>query len=176
MKSKAKVFAGVMLAAAGFAAGTLPYAVVDAQTTPQASTTPPPGAQHWGHRGHGFGPAHMFFKLDLTAEQKASMKSILTESAPAMKALHEQMRANMEKLRQTTPDDASAYEAAVTEVSQSAGTLHTQMVAADANLYAKLYALLTPAQKTQLAALQAKWQADAAERMQERMQRGSQSQ
>ena len=61
-------------------------------------------------------------------------------------------------------------------MSQSAGTLHTQMVAADANLYAKLYALLTPAQKTQLAALQAKWQADAAERMQERMQRGSQSQ
>jgi len=166
MKSKANVIAGLAIAAAGFVAATLPYSDVTAQTTPDATTTPPAGPHHREHRGHDFGPAHIFFKLDLTAEQKESMKSILTESEPAMRSLHEQMRANMEKLHQTTPDDAAAYGAAVTEVSQSAGALHTQMVAADAALYAKLYALLTPAQKTQLAALQAKWEAHAAERMQ----------
>ena len=37
--------------------------------------------------------------------------------------------------------------------------LHTQMLTERANTYAAMYAVLTPAQKTQLAAMQAQWKA-----------------
>lgn len=108
------VAGGAVLGAAGG------VSVANAQDASTATiNTAPVGGEHW-HRHQG-GPWHMFRHLGLTADQKASMKSIMTAVKPQMQSLHEQMRAQM-------------------------------------------YAVLTPAQKTQLASQQAQWEAKAAAR------------
>jgi Spy/CpxP family protein refolding chaperone len=157
MKSIRIAIAAGAIGLAGLAATTMPFVSVLAQDT--SSTTTRGGSPHggWGHH-HGWGPMRAFHQLGLTDEQKASMKTILSDAAPAMKSLHQQIRTNMQQLRATTPESAD-YAAVVASVSQTAGTLETQKTTQQANLYAQLYAVLTPAQKSQLAALQAKWAA-----------------
>lgn len=126
----------------------------DADST--APTAPLDGrpAWHGDHGPHGWGPEHLYRKLGLTAEQQASVKSIMEAARPGFQSLHEQMRENDAKLRATTPDDPN-YASIASEVGQARGTLTTQLAAQEADLNAKLYAVLTPAQKTQLATLEA---------------------
>ena len=102
----------------------------------------------------GFRPEHLYKQLNLTADQQASIKAILTAAKPQMTGLHQQMRANHLKLWQTQPDDP-AYGSVVAEVAQSNATLASQRTSQGAELRAQMYAVLTPPQKTQLMALQA---------------------
>ncbi len=133
-------------------------------TTTGAAPTAPDGHEwHHGHGGawgHG-GPWHLYSKLGLTAEQKSSMKAIFAAAKPQMRSLHEEMRTNQQKLAQVTPDDAN-YSTVVAEVAQTNATLASQRTSQEAQLRAQMYALLTPAQKTQLASLKAEWAAKAA--------------
>jgi Spy/CpxP family protein refolding chaperone len=78
----------------------------------------------------------------------------MTAAKPQMKSMHEQMRANHLKMMQTKPDDPN-YGNVVAEVAQSNATLASQRTSQGAELRAQMYAVLTPAQKTQLAALEA---------------------
>ena len=71
-----------------------------------------------------------------------------------MKSIHQQMHANSLKLRQTLPTDAN-YANVAAEVSQANGTLHSQMTAQMAEVRASMFKVLTPAQQTQLTALEA---------------------
>jgi Spy/CpxP family protein refolding chaperone len=144
------------LAAALLTLGAVPPAA--AQTAPDAP--PPGGPQAWGPP-HPMGPAHLFHQLSLSDTQKQSVQALVTAAAPDLKSLHEQVRANLRKLQAVTPDDPT-YAAVLAEVSQSNGNLHTQIATEEGNLYAQMFALLTPAQKTQLAALQAQRPADGA--------------
>jgi Spy/CpxP family protein refolding chaperone len=143
--------AGVLVAAAALMAAT-GFGVVSAADEP-GSAAPPPGAgpHDWAH---GPGPLHLFMKLGLSADQQASIKAIITAAKPQMKALGEQMRANQQKLMQTKPDDPN-YANTVAEVSQSNATLAAERTTQTSELRSKMYAVLTPAQKTQLAALEA---------------------
>ena len=68
------------------------------------------------------------------------------------------MRANSLELKQIKPDDPN-YANVVAQVSQSNGALHSQMITQQANLRAQLYGVLTNAQKTLLAQLEAQWKA-----------------
>jgi Spy/CpxP family protein refolding chaperone len=159
MKSIRIAIAAGALGLGGLVAVSAPFVSAWAQ---DPMTAPPPGeGPHggWGHH-HGWGPMRMFHQLGLTDDQKASMKTILTGAAPAMKSLHEQIRANMQQLHATTPDSPN-YASVVASASQTAGTLEAQKLTQEANLYAQLYAVLTPAQKTQLAARQAQWASHA---------------
>jgi Spy/CpxP family protein refolding chaperone len=159
MKSIRIAVASAVLGLAGFVAATVPFATVDAQDA-SSDSPPPPGAGHgWGHH-HGFGPLRALHKLGLSDEQKASIKTIMQSAGPSLKSLHEQIRANQQQLRATTPDSAN-YASVLASVSQTAGTLETQKVTQEAKLYAQIYAVLTAEQKTQLATLQAKWAAHA---------------
>jgi Spy/CpxP family protein refolding chaperone len=152
MKSS-KLIAGTLAAAILTLGAVLPAA---AQNAPDG---PPPGGPHaWGPP-HPMGPAHLFRQLNLTDTQKQSMEALVTAAKPDLKGLHGQVRANMQKLKAVTPDDPN-YAAVLAEVSQSNGNLHTQIATEEGNLYAQMFALLTPDQKTQLAALQAKLAAD----------------
>jgi Spy/CpxP family protein refolding chaperone len=92
----------------------------------------------------------------LNAEQQASIKSIMTAAKPQMKSMHDQMRANHLKLIQTKPDDPN-YGNVVAEVAQSNAALASQRTTRAAELRTQMYAVLTPAQKTQLTALEAQW-------------------
>src|SRR3984885_9281858 len=142
----------VMTAAAGLS-------IASAQTT--TTTTPPAGPT--GHHGwhHHRGPWHMLSKLGLSDAQKTQIKSIMTAAKPEMQSLHQQMRANMQKLEQTQPSDAN-YSAIASQVSQAHGSLSAQMMTQRANVRAQIFKVLTPAQQTQFATLRAqmaaRWQ------------------
>ncbi len=159
MTSKRKVLAamivagGTLLAAAGFS--TAGAADDSAPGTPAAA----PGGHHpWGPH-HAWGPGHLYSKLGLTAEQEASIKAVWTAAKPQMQSMHEQMKANHQKLQQTKPDDPN-YSNVVAEVAQSEATLASQRTSQMAEIRAQMYAVLTPAQKAQLATLEAQWAAN----------------
>jgi protein CpxP len=146
----------VMTAAAGLS-------IASAQTT--TTTTPPtaPSGHHGWH--HHRGPWHLLSKLGLSDAQKTQIKSIMTAAKPEMQSLHQQMRTNMQKLEQTPPSDAN-YSTIASQVSQTHGSLSAQMMTQRANVRAQIFKVLTPAQQTQLATLQAqmaaRWQSRGA--------------
>jgi Spy/CpxP family protein refolding chaperone len=158
MKSMRKAFAGILMAGGALVAATLGAAATD----DPAAAMPPPGAPgagaHGGHGPSGEGPGHLYSKLGLSADQQASIKSIMTAARPQMKSMHDQMRANHLKLMQTKPDDPN-YGNVVAQVAQSNATLASQRTSQAAELRTQMYAVLTPPQKTQLAALEAQWAA-----------------
>jgi Spy/CpxP family protein refolding chaperone len=160
MKPMRKIFAGILVAGGALVAATVGASTAAAaDDAAAAAPAPAPGAgpHGWGH-GAG-GPGHLFSKLGLNAEQQASIKAIMTAAKPQMKSMHEQMRANHLKLMQTKPDDPN-YGNVVAEVAQSNAALASQRTAQAAELRTQMYAVLTPAQKTQLTALEAQWAAN----------------
>ncbi len=167
MKAMRIFVAATLASGAALIAASLPLAMAGAapQAADGAAAASAPGGAAGAPYGrhHGFGLAHLYSKLGLSADQQAQVKSIIDAARPGLKSLHEQMRANSLKLRQATPDDPN-YASIANEVSQTHGTLSTQLVAQMADLRSQLYAVLTPAQKTQLAALEAQRQANGAKR------------
>ncbi len=141
--------AGALLTAA---AGTSIASAADDATSAQP---PPPGPA--GRHHHG-GAWRLLGKLDLNAAQKQQIKDIMTAAHPQMQSLHEQMQANSQKLRQTQPTDPN-YASIVSQASQTHGTLSAQMLTQRAEVRAQVFKVLTPAQQTQLAALEAEMQA-----------------
>jgi Spy/CpxP family protein refolding chaperone len=123
--------------------------------TAAVAAAPPPDAGPGMHGDHHRGPERMFEKLGLSADQKAKVDAIMAAKGPALKNLHEQMRTNMEKLHSIKPDDPN-YSALVSQVAQSNGALTTQAISAQGDMHAQLYAVLTPAQRTQLQEMQSK--------------------
>jgi len=114
-----------------------------------AATQPPPGPE-----GRNHGPWHMLGKLDLSAAQKQQIKDILDAARPQMQSLHQQLQANAAILRQTQPTDPN-YANIASQASQTHGSLTAQMMAQRAEIRAQVFKVLTPAQQTQLAALEA---------------------
>ena len=146
----ATLAAGALLTAAAglsFASGA------DEATATQPP--PPPGAHEWHHHG---GPWHLLGELGLNAAQKQQIKEIMTAAHPQMQSLHEQMHANMLKLQQTQPTDPN-YASIVSQASQTHGSLSAQMLTQHAEVRAQVFKVLTPAQQTQLATLEAERQA-----------------
>lgn len=151
MRARLNVLAAILVAGGSLLSVAAGFSVANAQ----GSTPPPPGP----HGPHGWGPGRLYSKLGLTADQQASIKAILTAAKPQMQSLHQQMQANHLKLQQTTPDDPN-YASVVTTVSQADATLATQATTQREAVRAQIYAVLTPAQKTQLATLEAQWAAN----------------
>src|SRR3982074_2295745 len=137
------VTSGAVLTAAGM---SLASAADEAPTT---QPPPPPGPHEWHHH-----EGHLLGKLGLTAAQKLEIKEIMTAARPHMQTLHEQMRANSVKLRQTLPTDPS-YASVVAQVAQTQGSLATQMMTERADVRAQVFKVLTPPQQGQLATLEA---------------------
>jgi Spy/CpxP family protein refolding chaperone len=160
MKPMRMVFAGMLMAGGAFLAATSALSTAAAADDAAAATmtpgSPAAGPHEWGHGPGGDGPGHLFSKLGLSAEQQASIKSIMTAAKPQMKSMHEQIRANHLKLMQTKPDDPN-YANVVAEVAQSNAALASQRTTRAAERRTEMYAVLTPAQKTQLTALEAQW-------------------
>ena len=134
--------AGAALTAA---AGMSAASAADEATAPQTA------AQGWHHHG---GPWHLLNKLNLSASQKQQIKDIMTTAHPQMQSLHEQMRANMQKLQQTAPTDPN-YGSIASQVGQTHGSLAAQAFTQRAEVRAQVFKVLTPAQQSQLTALEA---------------------
>jgi Spy/CpxP family protein refolding chaperone len=166
MKSNRNLFQAGLLTAGALltaAAGISVAAAADEATAATPATPAAAGPQRWHHHGHG----QLLSKLNLSAEQQAAVKTIMTNAGPQMKSIHQEMRSNSLKLRQTQPSDAN-YANVVAQVTQANGSLHSQMISQREAVRAQVFKVLTPEQQTQLAALQAQMQA----KMQARMQAG----
>ncbi|HME41255.1 MAG TPA: Spy/CpxP family protein refolding chaperone [Steroidobacteraceae bacterium] len=153
MKSNRNLLMAGLLAA-GAALGATGWSIANAADDAMAGP-PPAGAHQWHHHG---GEWHLLGKLDLSAAQKQQIKEIMTAAHPQMQSLHSQMQANSLKLRQTAPTDPN-YSTIAAQVSQTHGSLSAQMMAQHADVRAQVFKVLTPAQQTQLATLEAQMQA-----------------
>jgi Spy/CpxP family protein refolding chaperone len=154
MKSIRNLLWAALLTAGAVLTAAAGMSIATAQTT-AAQPEPPPGPHGWHHHR---GPWHLLGKLGLSDAQKAQIKTIMTAARPEMQSLHEQMHANMLKLQQTKPSDPN-YTSIVSQVSQAHGSLSAQMMTQHANVRAQVFKVLTPAQQTQLATLEAQMQA-----------------
>jgi periplasmic protein CpxP/Spy len=156
MKSNRNLLAGILLAAGALAATAAGISIATAADEATTAAPAAPGPHGWHHHHHG--AFHMLSKLNLSAEQQASIKTIMANAGPQMKSIHQEMRTNSLKLSQTQPTDAN-YPNVVAQVTQANGSLHSQMITQREAVRAQIFKVLTPAQQTQLAALKAQMQA-----------------
>jgi periplasmic protein CpxP/Spy len=150
MTSIRNLLAGSLLAAGGLLTAATGISIATAADDTATTAPPPPGPHGWHHHG----PGHLLSKLNLTDDQKAQVKTIMTNAGPQLKSIHQQMHANLLKLHQIQPTDSN-YSSVVTEVSQANGTLHSQMIAQMSEVRASVFKVLTPAQQAQLKTLEA---------------------
>jgi protein CpxP len=110
------------------------------------------------HGHHGGGEMMAFQKLDLSDAQRASIKQIMSDSReqtrPARQALGQQ-RAAFEAM----PPTSAGYRAAAASLAKAEGQATQERVMRMADLRARIYTLLTPAQQAQLATLKTQEQA-----------------
>jgi Spy/CpxP family protein refolding chaperone len=157
MESNRNLLAGILLAGGALATAAAGISIATAADEPTTAAPAAPGPPGWQHHGH-HGAFHMLSKLNLSAEQQASIKTIMANAGPQMQSLRQEMRANSQKLSQTVPTDAN-YPSVVAQVTQANGSLHSQIITQRESVRAQIYKVLTPAQQTQLAALKAQMQA-----------------
>jgi periplasmic protein CpxP/Spy len=104
---------------------------------------------HGGPPRDGLGPLGR--DLNLTDEQKAQIKKINESFAESTKPLREQMRTLREN--QADPLGNGAFdEAAVRAAAQARANVQVELEVAHARMMSQIFAVLTPEQKTQLAA------------------------
>jgi len=127
-----------------------------------AAGGPGMGQSHGEHGGmmamqHGM-DMHDYAQLDLSDAQHASIKQIMQQShaqtKPQMKSLQQQHEA-LEAMDPTS----SGYQAAANSFAQAAAEATRAHVLEAATLRARIYGILTPAQRSQLATMRAQHQA-----------------
>lgn len=115
----------------------------------------PMGHDGWRH-GHGHGHHGMFamHKLNLSDAQKASIKRIVKNSFASSRAQRQAVFQQRKAFESLTPDQAG-YQAAAASLAQAEADATKARVEQRANVRAQIYALLTSAQKMQLASMKA---------------------
>jgi periplasmic protein CpxP/Spy len=122
-------------------------ASVAAHADASALDTAPALAAHRGYDGHRHGGfQHVLAKLDLTTDQQAQVQSILAQARPRFRALMAGHRANREALATTPPTDHPAYETLLATSKGNAASL----IQLRSDVWAQVYAVLTPAQQARI--------------------------
>lgn len=140
--------------------------IASAQTTTPSTTTtttaPADGHQWHGHARGGLLlgiTLHATKQLNLTAEQQASIKTILSNAHAQAKAAREAAGTSLDMTVLGNPGDPN-YATAL----QSAKTLAASRIQTESELQSQIYNVLTPAQKAQLPTVLASMKAKAAAR------------
>lgn len=121
------------------------------------------GSSHgWHEHGHRGGHGMGLEKLNLTDTQKASIKQIMHGSFSQNKTQREALRQQRDAFRSMTPDQVG-YQAAASRLAQAEGDAMQQRVIQRATIQAKIYALLTPTQKAQMATMKTEHEARKAQ-------------
>jgi len=127
-------------------AGMLP---AQTPSAPPAGTPPPP-PPHGRGPGGPFGPLserRLTQQLGLTAEQQNKVHTVLEESKVLQQGMgQKESDARTRLAAAVRSGDESQIDSVSTELSQ----VHQQRTAAQAKAWAKIYATLTPAQKTRV--------------------------
>lgn len=165
--------AGVLTAGLAFAAGTDRGPATDGDQPRHEcpmDDCPMHGPGKWHHGpmdgmgpmggpGMMHGPARLLGRLGdelkLTDAQRSKIRELLDAARPEMDRLHDEMRSAGQELARIAPDDKT-YDATVATTSRRIGELTTRMIQQASDLRARTHAVLTPEQKTQLAAIKAK--------------------
>ena len=148
------------MASIGTAAG-----VASAQTTTPSTTTTTtaPATGHKWHRHHGGFMLGMTLRatkqLNLTADQQASIKTILSTARAQAKAAHAANASSVDMTVLANPGDPN-YATAL----QSAKTLASTRIQNQSELQGQIYNVLTAQQKAQLPTVLASMKAQAAQR------------
>jgi Spy/CpxP family protein refolding chaperone len=151
----------LVLALAGIAVGGA-VGIASAQTPAPAATTAPAPGHEW-HRHHGGMMLGMTLRatrqLNLTADQQASIKSILANARAQMKAARASGQAPVDMAVLANPGDPN-YATAL----QSAKALAANRIQTESELQGQIYNVLTAEQKAQLPTVLASMKAEAAQR------------
>lgn len=107
--------------------------------------------EHHGHRGGHHGQM-MLSKLNLTDAQRASIKQIYQTQRAQGRTQWTALRQQRQAFESMIPTQAG-YQAAAASLAQASGQATQARVQQQANLRARIYAVLTPAQQMQLASL-----------------------
>jgi Spy/CpxP family protein refolding chaperone len=126
-----------------------------AQSTPTAPGAAAQGHRHFHHRAPF---AHMLHQLNLSAQQKSTVHTLVAQDRAERASLMSSVRTNRAALASTSPTDAS-YAGLVATAQANASAA----VQARANLWSQIYGVLTPDQKAQIPGIVAAQQARRAE-------------
>jgi Spy/CpxP family protein refolding chaperone len=148
--NKMRLIIPAAIVAASFATLSL------AQSTSAATVTQ--GPQHSGHFRHRAPFAHLLRKLNLSAQQKSEMHALVAQSRSERSELMKSAHANHAALESTSPTDAS-YAALVATAQANASAA----VQARAELWSRIYDVLTTDQKGQIPGIVAAEQARRAQ-------------
>lgn len=148
----------------GFILASALAATTIAVAAPSGQDAGPDAGQSHGWHGHGHhGDRSMGFeKLNLTDTQKASVKQIMHDGFSQNKTQREALRQQRDAFHSMTPDQVG-YQAAATRMAQAEGDAMQQRVLQRATIEAKIYAVLTPTQKAQLATMKTQREARKAQ-------------
>jgi protein CpxP len=157
--STLRIIAPALCLAVAFGAG---IARVDAATPTAASPAPSTAGSPWSGGRHF---RHDEFRdvlrqLDLTADQKTQIKSVLAQAKPQWQVLGASMRDNRDALAATAPTD-SAYASLLATAKANAAS----RIQVASEIKAQIYAILTPAQLARIPGIVAADQAARAARM-----------
>jgi Spy/CpxP family protein refolding chaperone len=150
------------VASLGTAAGVARAQTTTTPSTTTTTTTAPATGHEW-HRHHGGFMLGMTLRatkqLNLTADQQASIKSILSTARAQAKAAHASGTSPIDMTVLGNPGDAN-YATAL----QSAKTLASTRIQNQSELQGQIYNVLTAQQKAQLPTVLASMKAQAAQR------------
>lgn len=130
-------------------AGALAAGMVFAQTgsgTGQFSQRADSNAQHgWRRAGRQARAERIAKYLNLTPEQQDNAKKVFAAAKEEAAPLHQQLKQNREALMNAVK---SGNEAQIDEITKSEAPVLAQLMAIRAKAFEKIYATLTPEQKT----------------------------
>lgn len=152
----------VAIAGLGGAAGIAYAQSTTSSSTPATTSTAPAAHGKWHHRGGGLllGMTLRATKqLNLTADQQASIKQILSTARAQAKAAHASGQAPVDMTVLANPGDPN-YATAL----QSAKTLAANRIQSESEIQGQIYNVLTAQQKAQLPTILASLKAEAAQR------------
>jgi Spy/CpxP family protein refolding chaperone len=109
------------------------------------------------HGGRGFNIERMAEHLDLTAEQRSKIESIVEETRPRVKAIREQMRDNRKQLRELSA--VGTYDKdAVRKLADAQGDLKADMIMLRTEQKSRIRSVLTEEQRNRMQAMRDKRQ------------------
>jgi Spy/CpxP family protein refolding chaperone len=120
------------------------------------------GGPHGGWHGHRQGQFMAFKKLNLSDAQRSSIKQIMQSSFAATKSQRQALSQQRQAFESMTPDQVG-YQSAAASLAQAAGSATQARVQQMAKVRAQVYAVLTPAQKAELATMKTQREARRAE-------------
>jgi Spy/CpxP family protein refolding chaperone len=166
MKSNSRVSLWVLAVAGAVGAAGVVSAQTSGGSTSTATTTAPAEGHHQGHGWHGHHGGLLLGvtlratkQLNLTAEQQASIKTILSNARTQAKAARASNQSSLDMSVLGNPGDPN-YATAL----QSAKALAASRIQTESELQGQIYNVLTAQQKAQLPAVLASMKEQAAQR------------